>query len=132
VILPSLFRRPVVSILVLQVGCPQIPARSVGVNMLDAHHLDADVVVFLAAGYALQYKVLQLQELLLQLEERAHILPLILWLEHELLVVVCMQVDEHAQDFYFPHNAFDSSVLQLFLQPSHQHPADGRASDRGA
>jgi len=100
--------------------------------MLDAHHLDADVVVFLAAGYALQYKVLQLQKLLLQLQgrgkERAHIL----WLEHELLIVVCMQVDEHAQDFYFHHNAFDSSVLQLFLQPSHQHPADGKANDRGA
>jgi len=60
--------------------------------MLDAPHLDldsVDAVSLLVAGYALLCEVVLLQG---RGKERAHIL----WLEHELLVVVCIQADAHA------------------------------------
>ena len=106
-----------------QVGYPQSLACNGCVDMLDALHLDLDAVILLAAGYVLLCKVMQLQELLLQLrgrgQERAHIL----WHEHEPLVVERIQANAHAQSVHFHHNAFDAIVLPLLLQPLLQHPA---------
>jgi len=76
--------------------------------MRDARHLELDAVKLLAAGCALLCEVVQLQELLLQLQGSGKERAPILWLEHELVVVVHIQGNAHARGVHFHHNAVDS------------------------
>ena len=67
--------------------------------------------------YELLWKVLQLHELLLQFQDRGKERAHILWLGHELLVVVCIQADAHAWGIQFDHDAWTESTVETTKEP---------------